>query len=121
VTTGLAPTDGPFASAMFNSVKTFSAAVATAIIEGMGTHRERLHSNMLVDQLGNHSLVTSQSIDAAHGLAELAQRIHEQAVVLTAADLYRIMAGIAVAIFLLVPVLPVRIYPPWCLTPPSSR
>jgi DHA2 family multidrug resistance protein len=121
VTTGLAPTDGPFASAMFNSVKTFSAAVASAIIEGVGTDRERLHSNMLVDQLGNHALVTSQSIDAGHSLGELAHRIHEQAVVLTSADLYCVMAGIAVATLLLVPVLPVRIYPPWSTTPPSSR
>jgi DHA2 family multidrug resistance protein len=121
VTTGLAPTDGPFASAMFNSLKTFSAAAATAIIEGLGTDRERLHSNMLVDQLGNHSLVTSQSVNAAHGIGELAHRIHEQAVVLTSADLYCVMAGVAMATFLLVPVLPVRIYPPWSTTPPSSR
>ena len=121
VTTGLAPTDGPFASAMFNSIKTFSAAVATALIEGLGTSRERLHSNMLVDQLGNHALVTSQSIDAMHGLGELAHRIHEQAVVLTSADLYRVIAGVAIATLFLVPVLPVRIYPPWCTTPPSSR
>ncbi|HEX7913817.1 MAG TPA: EmrB/QacA family drug resistance transporter, partial [Paraburkholderia sp.] len=118
VTTGLPPTDGPFASAMFNSIKTFSAAVATGLIEGFGTDRERLHSNMLVDHLGNHALVTSQSIDAAHGLGELAHRIHEQAVVLTSADLYRVMAGVAIALLFLVPVLPVRIYPPWCATPP---
>jgi len=121
VTTGLAPTDGPFASAMFNSLKTFSAAVATALIEGLGTDRERLHSNMLVDHLGNQALVTSQSIDAAHGLGELAHRIHEQAVVLTSADLYRVIAGVAIATLFLVPVLPVRIYPPWCTTPPSSH
>jgi DHA2 family multidrug resistance protein len=68
VTTGLAPTDGPFASAMFNSLKTFSAALATGLLEGLGTDRERLHSNMLVDQLGNHALVTSQNIDGAHSL-----------------------------------------------------
>jgi MFS transporter, DHA2 family, multidrug resistance protein len=121
VTTGLSPTDGPFASAMFNTVKTFSAAMATAIIQGIGRNRERLHSNMLVDQLGNHALVTGQSIDASHGLGELAQRIHEQAEVLTSADLYLIMAGIAIATFLLVPVLPVRIYPPWCTTPPPTK
>ncbi|WP_341316565.1 MFS transporter [Paraburkholderia sp. IMGN_8] len=121
VTTGLPPTEGPFASAMFNSLKTFSAAVATGLIEGLGTDRERLHSNMLVDQLGNHALVTSQSIDAAHGLGELAHRIHEQAVVLTSADLYLVMAGVAIALLLLVPVLPVRIYPPWSTTPPSSH
>jgi DHA2 family multidrug resistance protein len=117
VTTGLPPTEGPFASAMFNSLKTFSAAVATWLIEGLGTRRERLHSTMLVDHLGNHALVTSQNIDAAHGLGELAHRIHVQALVLTSTDLYRVMAGVAIVLLFLVPVLPVRIYPPWCSTP----
>jgi MFS transporter, DHA2 family, multidrug resistance protein len=121
VTTGLPPTEGPFASAMFNSLKTFSAAVATGLIEGLGTDRERFHSNMLVDQLGNHAVITSQSIDASHGLGELAHRIHAQAVVLASADLYLVMAGIAAALLFLVPVLPVRIYPPWCTTPPASH
>ncbi|MFM0337041.1 MFS transporter [Paraburkholderia fungorum] len=121
VTTGLPPTEGPFASAMFNTIKTFSAAAATALIEGVGTAREHFHSSMLVDHLGNNALVTSQSIDAAHGLGELAHRIHEQAVVLTSADLYRVMAGIAIAFLFVIPVLPVRVYPPWSTTPPSSR
>ncbi|WP_408202852.1 MFS transporter [Paraburkholderia sediminicola] len=121
VTTGLPPTEGPFASAMFNTVKTFSAAAATGLIEGLGTAREHFHSSMLVDRLGNNALVTGQSINAVHGLGELAHRIHEQAVVLTSADLYRVMAGIAVAFLLVIPVLPVRIYPPWSTTPPSSR
>ncbi|HEX7913526.1 MAG TPA: MFS transporter [Paraburkholderia sp.] len=120
VTTGLPPTEGPFASAMFNTVKTLSAAAATGFIEWLGTAREHFHSSMLVDRLGNDALVTGQSINAAHGLGELAHRIHEQAVVLTSADLYRVMAGIAVAFLLVVPVLPVRIYPPWSTTPPSS-
>lgn len=121
VTTGLPPTEGPFASAMFNTLKTFSAAAATGLIEGMGTAREHFHSSMLVDRLGNNALITGQSIDAAHGLRELAHRIHEQAVVLTSADLYRVMACIAVALLFVIPVLPVRIYPPWSTTPPSSR
>jgi DHA2 family multidrug resistance protein len=121
VTTGLPPTEGPFASAMFNTLKTFTGAAATGLIDGLGTAREHFHSSMLVDHLGNNALVTSQSIDAAHSIGELAHRIHEQAVVLTSADLYRVMAVIAVAVLLLIPVLPVRIYPPWCTTPPSNR
>lgn len=121
VTTGLPPTEGPFASAMFNTLKTFTAAAATGLIEGLGTTREHFHSSMLVDRLGNNALVTGQSIDAVHGLSELAHRIHEQAVVLTSADLYRVMAGIAIAFLFVIPVLPVRIYPPWSTTPPSSR
>jgi DHA2 family multidrug resistance protein len=118
VTTGLPPAEGPFASAMFNTVKALSAAIATGLIESVGTARERLHSNMLVDHLGNHALITSQSIDATQGLGELAHRIHEQAVVLTSADLYLVMACVAVVLLFLVPVLPVRIYPPWSTTPP---
>jgi MFS transporter, DHA2 family, multidrug resistance protein len=121
VTTGLPPTEGPFASAMFNTVKTFSAAVATGLIDRVGTAREHFHSSMLVDHLGNNALVTGQSIDATHGLGELAHRVHEQAVVLTSADLYLVMAGIAVAFLFVIPVLPVRIYPPWTTTPVPSR
>jgi DHA2 family multidrug resistance protein len=121
VTTGLPPTEGPFASAMFNTVKAFTGAAASGLIEGVGTAREHFHSSMLVDQLGNNALIAVQSIDAFHGIGELAHRIHEQAVVLTSADLYLVMAGIAVAFFLVVPVLPVRIYPPWSTTLPPSR
>ena len=116
VTTGLPPSEGPFASAMFNSLKTFSAAVATALIERLGTDRERFHSNVLVDQVGNRAYIADQGID----VAQLAHRVHEQALVLMSADLYRVMACVAVALLLLVPVLPVRIYPPWT-TPPASR
>ncbi|AXF13842.1 EmrB/QacA family drug resistance transporter [Paraburkholderia caledonica] len=122
VTGGLAPTDGPFASAMFNTVKVFAGVGATSLIEGLGTARQHFHSSMLVDRLGNSALITAQSVGEDHGLlAALAHRIHEQSVVLTSADLYRVMGCIAIALLLLVPVLPTRIYPPWCTTPPSSR
>jgi MFS transporter, DHA2 family, multidrug resistance protein len=121
VTTGLPPTDGPFASAMFNSLKAFTGTAATALIESVSTTREHFHSSMLVDHLGNSPLLTDPSMNAASGLGELAHRIHEQAVVLTSADLYRVMAGIAFVFLLIVPVLPVRVYPPWITTPPPSR
>lgn len=121
VTTGLPPTEGPFASAMFNSLKTFSAAAASALLEGMGTMREHFHSAVLVNQLGNRALIVGANLDTAHGLGELAHRIREQAWVLTSADLYRVMACVAAFLLILVPVLPTRIYPPWSTTPPVSR
>ena len=121
VTTGLPPTEGPFASAMFNSRKTFSAAAATALIDGIGTGRERFHSNALVDHLGNNPGMTGRSVDSAQHLAQLAHRVHEQALVLASADLYRLMACLAVALLVLVALLPVRIYPPWCATPSSKN
>ncbi|GJG98630.1 MFS transporter [Cupriavidus pauculus] len=121
VTTGLPPTEGPFASAMFNSLKTFSAAVATALIEGIGTGRERFHSNVLVDQIGNSAGTAGRSVDTAQHLGQLAHRIHEQALVLTSADLYRLMGCLAIALLCVIPLLPVRIYPPWFTKPSSTN
>lgn len=125
VTTGLPPAEGPFASAMFNTLKTFSGVVATSLLEGLGTAREHYHSHMLVDQLGNNGAALADGAggryDTAAALGQLAHRVHEQAMTLTSADLYRVMACIAVALLILVPLLPVRIYPPWCTTTPSSN
>lgn len=121
VTTGLPPTEGPFASAMFNSLKGFAGVAATSLLEGLGTAREHFHSHMLVDQLGNQGVAVGDRYDTPAALAQLAHRVHEQALVLTSADLYRVMACIAVALLILVSLLPVRIYPPWCTTPPSSK
>ncbi|CAB3770248.1 DSBA oxidoreductase [Burkholderia sp. MSh2] len=122
VTTGLPPAEGPFASAMFNSLKTFSAALAAGLLDTLGTAREHLHSNRLVDQLGNRAPSGGGDLlERATGLAPLAHRLHEQALVLASADLYRLAAGVALALLLLVPLLPVRIAPPWAPQPPSSH
>ncbi|WP_186157163.1 MFS transporter [Burkholderia gladioli] len=122
VTTGLPPTEGPFASAMFNSLKTFSAALATSLLDTLGSAREHLHSNRLVDQFGNRAQqLGSDGLDGAAGLAPLAHRLHEQAQVLASADLYRLAACVALALLLLVPLLPTRIAPPRAPQPPSSH
>jgi DHA2 family multidrug resistance protein len=60
---------------------------------------------MLVDRLGNSPLADGDSAGLAH-------RLHEQAVVLTASDLYLCMAGVALVLILLIFWLPTRIYPP---------
>lgn len=104
-TGGMTPQDGPFASAWFNTVKGLAAVVASGVLEALGTLRRHFHSNMLVDNLGNSPLV-----DASAG--DLARRIHEQALVLTSADLYLCMALLSVALILLIPIMPTRIYPP---------
>jgi DHA2 family multidrug resistance protein len=97
--------EGPFASAWFNTVKGLSAVIATGVLDVLTTHRLHFHSTMLVDRLGNSPL-------AAGDAAGLAQRLHRQAVVLTSADLYLCMAGIAAVLILLIFWLPTRVYPP---------
>lgn len=104
-TGSITPMEGPFASAWFNTVKGLAAVVATGVIEARTTARLHFHSTMLVDSLGNSPL-------ADHSDPGLAHRVHEQAVVLTSSDLYLCMAGVAVALILLIFWLPTRIYPP---------
>ncbi|QQZ42306.1 MFS transporter [Pseudomonas sp. SK3(2021)] len=104
-TGSIQPIEGPFASAWFNTVKGLAAVIATGVLDALTTHRLHFHSTMLVDSLGNSPL---SAIDASN----LAQRLHRQAVVLTSADLYYVMAGVAAALILLIFWLPTRIYPP---------
>ncbi len=104
-TGSISPMEGPFASAWFNTVKGLSAVLATGVIEALTTSRLHFHSTMLVDNLGNSPLADSDSAGLAH-------RLHEQAVVLTSSDLYLCMAGIALALILLIFWLPTRVYPP---------
>ncbi|WP_448694490.1 MFS transporter [Pseudomonas moraviensis] len=104
-TGSISPMEGPFASAWFNTVKGLAAVVATGVIEALTTSGLHFHSTMLVDSLGNSPL-------ADHSDPGLAHRLHEQAVVLTSSDLYVCMAGVAVALILLIFWLPTRIYPP---------
>ncbi len=104
-TTGMSPQEGPFASAWFNTVKGLSAVVAGGLLDALGTLRRHFHSNHLVDSLGNAPLLDDHA-------ASLAKRIHDQALVLTSADLYLVLAVIAVALICLIPVMPTRVYPP---------
>ncbi|OLF56717.1 MFS transporter [Pseudomonas chlororaphis] len=104
-TGSIQPIEGPFASAWFNTVKGLAAVIATGVLDALTTRRLHFHSTMLVDSLGNSPL---SAVDAGN----IAQRLHRQAVVLTSADLYYVMAGVAAALILLIFWLPTRIYPP---------
>ncbi|PTT63714.1 EmrB/QacA family drug resistance transporter, partial [Pseudomonas sp. HMWF007] len=104
-TGSIQPQEGPFASAWFNTVKGLAAVVATGVIEALTTARLHFHSTMLIDNLGNSPLADRSDPGLAH-------RLHEQAVVLTSSDLYVCMAGVAVALILLIFWLPTRIFPP---------
>jgi DHA2 family multidrug resistance protein len=120
-TNGMAPAEGPFASAWFNTVKGFAVVVGTGVTEGLTTMRERFHMDVLIDQLGNRSLATDLAQQACSGAGGLdpqaalvlfSARMHEQALVLASADVLRVMAVLSFVLVALIPVLPTRIYPP---------
>lgn len=117
-TNGMTPMEGPFASAWFNTVKGFAVVVGSGVTEGLLTTRERFHSNVLIDQSGNRPVVadfmpqTWPGFDSGTSLALFAERVHAQALVLASADVLRLMAVVALALIVLIPVLPTRVYPP---------
>jgi len=129
-TNGMAPAEGPFASAWFNTIKGLASVVGTGVTEGFFTMREHFHSNVLVDQVGNRPLAMMLENDGsphATGLQHeallylLDGRIREQAIVLASADVFRLMALIAVALLVLIPLIAPRVYPPRTASNTSPR
>ncbi|KAF1053791.1 MAG: putative multidrug resistance protein EmrY [Stenotrophomonas maltophilia] len=115
-TSVIAPIEGPFASSWFNGVRAFASVVATCVVGVLMTHREHYHSNHLVDQLGNASqalqLRLGQLGDGSEALGQLAGQVRQQASVLAAADTLWLIAWLAAALLVLIPLIPHRVYPP---------
>ncbi|NPT56653.1 MFS transporter [Paraburkholderia elongata] len=129
-TNGMAPAEGPFASAWFNTIKGLASVVGTGVTEGFFAMREHFHSNVLVDQLGNrpHALAMANDGFARvtglphHAFLQLLdERMREQAMVLASADVFRLMALVAVALIVLIPLIAPRVYPPCAVASNSTR
>ncbi|MGE9553063.1 MFS transporter [Erwinia amylovora] len=125
------PPEGPYASAMFNTVRGFSSVAASSLIENFLTHREKFHSHILVDQLGNRPwlmtadtaasasaatpLLPDGSASTAENLSHFATLVKHQAVILSISDAYLLIIGFALLLVLLTAWLPKRVYPPQTL------
>lgn len=101
------PLEGPFASAMVNSLRGLASVVSGVVLENFITHREHLHSNSLLDQVASRlpSLPAEQAV-------QIAGRVRQQAFTLTYADAWLALIAIALALVLILVTLPVRAYPP---------
>lgn len=131
------PPEGPWASAMFNTVRGFSSVAAGTLVENFLTHREQFHSHTLVDQLGNRPwLMTAESspqaspltpllpdgtISSAENLHRFASLVKEQAMILSISDAYMAIIGFALLVILLTAWLPKRVYPPQTLLQPVTQ
>lgn len=103
------PMEGPFASAMFNTVRGLSTVVGGTVIETFLAHREHFHSNMLLDRAGN---LEGRLPDAMSAGERLGGMVQAQSLVLSLSDAYLFLVGLALALVILLMVLPVRAYPP---------
>ncbi|VEA67521.1 Multidrug resistance protein B [Serratia plymuthica] len=106
-TGGLLPTDGPFAAAWFNAVKGFSATAASGAIALLSRQRGDFHADIITDGFGS----TYRDTSAAAG-EQLSQIATRQGHVLASADLYMLVAGLALLLTALILFMPTRIYPP---------
>lgn len=130
------PPEGPYASAMFNTVRGFSSVAAGCFIENFLTHREKFHSHILVDNLGQRPwlmmaensasastlkpLLPDGSVSSTENLSHFATLVKHQAVILSISDAYLLIIGFALLLVLLTAWLPKRVYPPQTLLQPAS-
>lgn len=101
------PMEGPFASAMVNSVRGFSAVAASSFIENLIVHRERYHSHTLLDTIGNNTVFTSHEM-----VVEVSDRVRTQAFVLSYSDAFVALLAVIAVMFVVLMTWPQRAYPP---------
>lgn len=111
-TSVVSPNEGPFASAMFNTVRSFSNVAAAAWVDTFIDYREKFHSNVILDQMGNRSgLLDLNNISVVENLMQLARQVKRQALVLSISDAYWAVSIIIVVLLGLLLFLPHRIFP----------
>jgi len=118
------PADGPFASTLVNTTRAVAEPVGVWLVQLIMRWRGGLHYNRLVDQgarshtlvqglaAGNPSRLVPNSQGPAAGLGAFTRAIREQAMVLTLSDSFVIIAGLALALMVVLLIVPQRTYPP---------
>ncbi len=131
------PAEGPFASAMFNTVRGFSSVAASTLVTWFINHREQFHSNVLVDGAASRSwLMTADiqantsstmplqpdgSISSTENISHFSTLVKHQALVLSLSDTYWLLIGFTLMLVLLTAWLPKRVWPPQTLLPPDAH
>jgi len=130
------PQEGPFASAMFNTVRGFSSVAAGALVDRFLSYRQQFHSHTLLDQAANRPwlmtadsaastsssapLLPDGSISSGENIGHFATLVRQQSMVLSISDCYLMLIGIATLLVLLTVWLPKRVWPPQTLIQPVT-
>lgn len=107
----IAPMEGPFASAMVNALRGLAAVIAGSAVENFLTKREHFHSNILLNAFTSRQPTLAQPLDQG-SILELAERLREQAFVLSFSDAFLALLAVLAALLLILLTLPKRAYPP---------
>jgi len=125
------PPEGPFASAMFNTVRGLGSVIGSTVVGEFSSQREQFHSSVLLNHAGSVSSLLSQPYDgdgtylaplnpngsaiSSEVLSAFSSLVKRQATVLGLSDTYLLLISVALALALLTALLPKRTYPPHTL------
>jgi DHA2 family multidrug resistance protein len=105
-TNAVLPDEGPFASALINTPRALAEITAIWLVALIQRERGAFHAASLSDSIGSFAFGHPLPPEAAAGI------VAEQSAILATADAFRIVAGIAALMMLVVLLLPRRTYPP---------
>lgn len=125
------PQEGPFAAAMFNTTRGMGSIAGSAILGMMVSDREQFHSNVLLNHIGGVNYLLSQpygggssflaplntdgSAISTEVITQFSTLVRKQALVMSLADIYMLIIGLALALIVLAAILPKRSFSPQSL------
>jgi DHA2 family multidrug resistance protein len=97
------PMEGPVISGIVNVLRALGTLAGDAMLDRILTVRERMHANVILDSAVNVGAISAHAAGSTFGqLPEIAERISEQAFVLSIADGYLVLGALAVVLIPLV-------------------
>ncbi|NVZ99022.1 MFS transporter [Pseudomonas gingeri] len=105
------PMEGPFASAIVNSIRGLASVIGTVLLENFITARQHQHSNVLVDQWSSSQLALAPLLEE-QPITAMAGRLREQAFILSFSDAFLAIIGLIAILAILLLTLPTRPFPP---------
>jgi MFS transporter, DHA2 family, multidrug resistance protein len=126
--TVVGPAEGPFASALINTLRAVAEVASVWLLALIGRWRNALHSSRIVDEIGQDRWRVIQSNGvlpqypapltpggrprAPASLEAFSHAVEQQVAILTTSDTFLILGALTVFLMVLVVTLPVRTFPP---------
>jgi len=122
------PSEGPFASALINTLRAVSGATSAWFLALIGRWRNALHSDRIIDELGQDRWRVIQSNGVLpqfpppltpdgrprtpNSLEAFGHAVQQQVTILSASDTFLILGALTVFMMVVVMTLPIRTMPP---------
>jgi MFS transporter, DHA2 family, multidrug resistance protein len=122
------PSEGPFASALINTLRALAEAMSAWFLELTGRWRNALHSDRIIDEVGHDRWRVIQSNGVLpqyppplrpdgqprvpNSLEAFGHAVEQQVAILSASDTFLILGALTVFLMVVVMTLPIRTMPP---------